>query len=70
MLEAYGYKNYSEFGEGKKRFAIWSGDENISYKEEIKSVFNRKQNLNGSKLLRYQQNPNLGELILFRSSLS
>ena len=50
VLEAYGYKNYSEFGEGKKRFAIWSGDENISYKEEIKSVFNRKQNLNGSKL--------------------
>lgn len=50
VLEAYGYKNYSDFGEGVKRFAIWSGDENINYKEEIKSVFNLKQNLNGSKL--------------------
>ena len=50
VLEANGYRNYSEFGEGVKRFAIWSGDEDVTYKEEIKSVFNLKQNLNGSKL--------------------
>ncbi len=50
VLEAYGYKNYAEHGEGKKRFAIWSGDENMAYKEEIKTVYNREENLNGSKL--------------------
>lgn len=50
VLEAFGYQNYAKTGEGSKRFAIWSGDENMSYKEEIKSVFNLKDNLNGSKL--------------------
>ena len=50
VLEAFGYSNYADKGEGIKRFAIWSGDENMSYKEEIKEVYNRKENLNGSKL--------------------
>jgi hypothetical protein len=50
VLEAFGYSNYAEKGEGVKRFAIWSGDENMNYKEEIKEVYNRKDNLNGSKL--------------------
>ncbi len=50
VLEAYGYSNYADAGEGHKRFAIWSGDENMSYKEEIKEVYNRTENLNGSKL--------------------
>jgi hypothetical protein len=50
VLEAFGYKNYATHGEGTKRFAVWSGDENMNYKEEIKSVYNREENLNGSKL--------------------
>ena len=50
VLEAFGYQNYAEAGEGPKRFAVWSGDENMAYKEEIKSVFNLKANLSGSKL--------------------
>jgi len=50
VLEAYGYKDYANYGEGTKRFAIWSGDENMTYKEEIKSVYNKEHNLNGSKL--------------------
>ena len=50
VLEAYGYNNYADDGEGTKRFAIWSGDEKMTYKEEIKSVFNMKENLNGSRL--------------------
>ena len=50
VLEAYGYKDYASHGEGTKRFAIWSGDENMNYKEEIKTVYNRDENLNGSKL--------------------
>lgn len=50
VLDAFGYKNYTEFGEGSKRYAIWSGDEDINLKEEIKSVYNQNSNLNGSKL--------------------
>ncbi len=50
VLEAYGYKDYASHGEGTKRFAIWSGDENMNYKEEIKTVYNGEKNLNGSKL--------------------
>jgi hypothetical protein len=50
VLEAYGYKDYASYGEGTKRFAIWSGDENMNYKEEIKTVYNGDNNLNGSKL--------------------
>lgn len=50
VLKAFGYQDYAESGEGPKRFAIWSGDETMSYKEEIKSIFNLKDNLSGSKL--------------------
>lgn len=50
VLETFGYKNYVKEGEGRKRFAIWSGDEDIALKEEIKNVYNQKSNLDGSKL--------------------
>ena len=47
-LEYNGYVNYNTFGEGKKRFAVWSGDETASMKEDIKHTFNNSQNMNGS----------------------
>lgn len=50
VLEAFGYVDYMKHGEGKKRFAVWSGDESISVKEEIRSVYNRKENLKGGKI--------------------
>jgi superfamily II DNA or RNA helicase len=50
VLEAYGYSNYLTEGEGRKRFAVWSGDEDLLLKEEIINIFNRKNNLDGSKL--------------------
>jgi superfamily II DNA or RNA helicase len=50
MLEHYGYHNYRFDGPGRKRFAIWSGDEDPMYKEEIKAVFNGKDNENGSQI--------------------
>jgi hypothetical protein len=50
VLETFGYKNYVKDGEGRKRYAVWSGDENINLKEEIKNVYNQKSNLDGSKL--------------------
>jgi hypothetical protein len=30
-----------------KRYAVWSGDENIAINDEIKAVFNSKDNLDG-----------------------
>lgn len=50
ILEAYGYKNYATHGSGRKRYALWSGDESITAKEELKSVYNLKENLNGSMI--------------------
>ena len=48
FLEHYGYKNYQDHGTGKKRFAVWSGDQQQSYREEVKAVFNSKDNTDGS----------------------
>ena len=50
FLEYHGYKNYKVNGEGNKRFALWTGDERLSMKEEIKFTFNKKENFNGSKI--------------------
>lgn len=50
FLEYNGFKNYKTYGEGKMRFAIWSGDESNKIKNEIKAVFNNKDNHNGSKI--------------------
>jgi superfamily II DNA or RNA helicase len=61
ILDAYGYKNYLEAGEGKKRYAIWTGDEKHSIKEEIKKVFNRKENSDGSKLKIMLGSPSIKE---------
>ncbi len=61
VLEAHGYKDYSKDGEGKKRFAIWSGDENITLKEEIRAVYNMKSNLKGSKLKIILGSPSIRE---------
>jgi hypothetical protein len=61
VLEEFGYKNYLEHGEGKKRYAIWSGDENIEVKEEIKTIYNQKTNLNGSKIKVLLGSPSIKE---------
>lgn len=50
LLEANGYKNYFEHGEGSKRFATWSSNESSKQREEIKTVFNMPDNANGSKI--------------------
>ena len=50
FLEYNGFKNYKTYGEGKMRYAIWSGDESNKVKNEIKAVFNNKDNHNGSKI--------------------
>jgi superfamily II DNA or RNA helicase len=50
FFEYHGFKNYKTYGQGEKRYAIWSGDEHHIVKEEIKHVFNQKDNHNGSKI--------------------
>lgn len=50
VLEANGYVNYVKEGEGRKRFAVWSGDQSNEIRDEIKAVYNQPSNINGSKL--------------------
>lgn len=60
-LEYNGYTNYLTHGEGKKRYAIWSGDESHATKEEIKYIFNEKENANGSKIKIMLGSPSIKE---------
>ena len=50
VLEEFGYQNYLDAGEGRRRFATWTGDESALIKEEIKTVYNNLNNLDGSKI--------------------
>jgi len=61
VLDAYGYKDYTREGNGKKRYAIWSGDEQISLKEEIKAIYNMKDNLSGKRLKIILGSPSIKE---------
>ena len=61
VLEAFGYKNYTEHGPGRKRFAIWSGDESVQSKDKIREVFNRIDNLYGEKLKIILGSPSIKE---------
>lgn len=61
VLEAFGYKNYSEHGPGPKRFAIWSGDVSVQSKDKIREVFNRTDNLYGNKLKIILGSPSIKE---------
>lgn len=61
ILEEYGWKDYIKFGTGKKRFAIWSGDSSKENKEEIKAIFNNKNNYDGSKLKLMLGSPSIKE---------
>jgi hypothetical protein len=61
VLEHHKFKNYIKNGEGKKRFAIWSGDEKNHIKEQIKAVFNNKNNTDGSKIKILLGSPSIKE---------
>lgn len=60
-LEYHGYKNYRTYGPGKKRYAVWSGDEPHHVKEEIKYVFNKKENSDGSQIKIILGSPSIKE---------
>jgi hypothetical protein len=50
VLEYHGYSNFLDHDKGKKRYAIWSGDENTKEKDLIREVINSKENADGSKI--------------------
>jgi len=61
VLDEFGYKNYSKHGEGRKRYAIWSGDENNEVKDEIREVYNNINNLRGNKIKILLGSPSIKE---------
>ncbi len=61
FIEYHGFRNYKTFGEGEKTYAVWSGDESHSLKEEIKFIFNQKENQNGSKIKIILGSPSIKE---------
>ena len=61
FIENHGFKNYKTFGEGSKTFAIWSGDETHHLKEEIKHIYNQKENSDGSRIKIMLGSPSIKE---------
>jgi hypothetical protein len=61
FLEANGYVNFINNGPGKKRFAIWSGDESFDSKEYIKEIFNNINNKDGSQIKLLLGTPSIKE---------
>jgi hypothetical protein len=61
ILEHHGFKNYEFNNAGKKRFAIWSGDQTAGYKEEVKAVYNNINNVDGSQIKIILGSPSIKE---------
>ena len=61
FLEHHKWKNYKTNNSGKKRFAIWSGDESFELKEKIKSVFNDYKNESGQLIKIILGSPSIKE---------
>jgi superfamily II DNA or RNA helicase len=61
ILEYHGYLNVMTHGSGKKRYAIWSGDENDETKGRIKTIFNKAENKDGSQLKVMLGSPSIKE---------
>jgi len=66
VLNYHGFKNYAEYGEGPKRYALWTGEEKAELKDEIKAVFNQESNYNGSKIKILLLSPSAKEGISFK----
>jgi len=66
FLENHGFKNYKTNGEGSSRYAVWTGDEKHTMKEQIKCIFNRKDNDDGSKINIMIGSPSVREGVSFK----
>lgn len=61
VLKKHGWKDYKVHGQGPKRYAVWSGDQPHKVKEEIKTIFNQKENKNGGRLKIMLGSPSIKE---------
>ena len=61
FLEYNKYTNYKTDGEGNNRFALWTGDEKQTIREEIKCIFNNIDNRDGSKIKIILGSPSIKE---------
>ena len=66
FIEYQGYKNYKIHGEGPNRYSLWTGDESQRMKEEIKKIFNKKENKDGSKIKIMIGSPSVKEGVSFK----
>ena len=66
FIEYQGYKNYKIHGEGPNRYSVWTGDESQRMKEEIKKIFNKKENKDGSKIKIMLGSPSVKEGVSFK----
>lgn len=60
-LNSQGYKDYLIAGPGKKRYAIWSGDQTQADRAKIKTVFNNPNNVDGSMIKAILGSPSIKE---------
>ena len=65
LLKHHKFKNYDKNGAGTKRFAVWSGDQSPMLKEEIKAIFNNKNNEDGSQIKIICASPSAKEGVSF-----
>lgn len=49
-LNAVGFRDYSIDGPGRRRYVVWSGDETLREKDNIRAVFNSAANDDGSQI--------------------
>jgi len=61
VLDQAGYKNFQHFGPGKKRYAVWSGDETNEEKENIRIIFNDYNNRFGDNIKVILGSPSIKE---------
>ena len=65
LLAHHHFKDYEHDGPGRKRYAIWSGDQGAMLKEEVRAVFNNINNVDGSQIKIILGSPSVREGISF-----
>jgi hypothetical protein len=60
-LDSAGFSDYAKSGSGRKRYVVWSGDQSLSEKDEIRKVFNSTENDNGSRIQVVVGSPSIKE---------
>jgi hypothetical protein len=67
ILDAFGFKNYLDYGPGKKRYALWTSDIKMNIRENIKFVYNNINNLYGDIIKIIIGSPSIKEGITLKA---